>query len=475
MPTDAELLHRYLHHDDEGAFSELVQRHVGVVYASALRRTDGRARLAEEITQQVFSSLARHARHLADHPALIGWLFRCTHNAARDALRSEYRREKLTRSLTAMPDETTPPDIDTESLRKFLDQALDQLKSPDRDVLLLRFFNGMSFAAIGTHFHVDENTARMRANRALEKLRQQLARQGFTSTAAALALALNASAMASAPAGLATTVSTAALASVPAGGVPVITSFLLMTKITVPAVSAIIAAGVVSSLWHHKAQAAIAPELQRLRNENVRLTQLVKTNDLSRRAAHLAQAITQNHSSFSATRSSDAAPSSTAANRTAGMNSTSGRPDSPRGHHWAGQATAEDAGRSFAWACDTTDVDALANLLYFDPDQRERARAVLATMPASIQAGYPTPEKFYAFVIAADALAYPPPLPETFAQFHAVELQSGRVAFRRSGSSHNFQEYQQTADGWKFVVPARGVELWPANLANETLANLPAR
>ena len=137
-----------------------------------------------------------------------------------------------------------------------------------------------------------------------------------------------------------------------------------------------------------------------------------------------------------------------------------------------GQATPEDAGKSFAWACDVTDVAVLAKLLWFDPAARERARAILASMPASIQAECPTPEDFYAFVIAADALVYPPPVPETFSQFHAVELSAGRVAMRKGDAPRNVQEYQQTPEGWKYVVPTVGVERWPNNLNNELLTKL---
>ncbi len=48
MSTDAELLQRYARDRDERAFAELVQRHLGVVYGAALRRTGGRTHLVSE-------------------------------------------------------------------------------------------------------------------------------------------------------------------------------------------------------------------------------------------------------------------------------------------------------------------------------------------------------------------------------------------------------------------------------------------
>ena len=88
MLTDAEMLQRYVREHDDRAFAGLVQRHLGVVYGAALRRTGGRADLAEEIAQKVFTDLARKAATLSHHPALAGWLHRSTRYAAIDASRT---------------------------------------------------------------------------------------------------------------------------------------------------------------------------------------------------------------------------------------------------------------------------------------------------------------------------------------------------------------------------------------------------
>src|SRR5438874_2734854 len=109
MATDAELLRHYVEKRDELAFSELVHRHLGLVYSAALRRTGGRTHLAEEISQVVFSELARKAAVLAGHPALIGWLYRSTRYAAIDAARTELRRQKLAQSYTVMQDQSSLP------------------------------------------------------------------------------------------------------------------------------------------------------------------------------------------------------------------------------------------------------------------------------------------------------------------------------------------------------------------------------
>ena len=78
MSEDAELLGRYASEHSESAFIELIRRHVDLVYSAALRLSGGDAHRAEDVTQQVFTELARQAQHLAKHPALAGWLYTTT-------------------------------------------------------------------------------------------------------------------------------------------------------------------------------------------------------------------------------------------------------------------------------------------------------------------------------------------------------------------------------------------------------------
>jgi hypothetical protein len=127
---------------------------------------------------------------------------------------------------------------------------------------------------------------------------------------------------------------------------------------------------------------------------------------------------------------------------------------------------------SFAWACDTANIDALSKLIWFGDKDRAAALAVLASMPESIRAQYPTPEKLYAFFIAADSLVGPPPGADIVERNSLVELSPGRVGMRRPGATKNSHQYQETPDGWKFVVQEAGVKNAPKVLNNETLMKL---
>src|SRR5260370_4354748 len=84
-----------------------------------------------------------------------------------------------------------------------LDAAMAELNAAEKTAVLLRFFENKELKAVGQALGISEDAARMRVNRALEKLRDLLARRGITSAPAALGAALGAHAEQGTPAGFA--------------------------------------------------------------------------------------------------------------------------------------------------------------------------------------------------------------------------------------------------------------------------------
>src|SRR5687768_4788528 len=93
MNNDAELLRRHVEENADDAFRELVSRHLNFVYSAALRQVNGDAHLAQDVTQLVFTDLARKAATLTNRPVLAGWLFVSTRYAAAKLVRQERRRQ----------------------------------------------------------------------------------------------------------------------------------------------------------------------------------------------------------------------------------------------------------------------------------------------------------------------------------------------------------------------------------------------
>jgi uncharacterized protein (TIGR03435 family) len=100
-----------------------------------------------------------------------------------------------------------------------------QLGEQEHNAIVLRFYEGKALKQVGAALGTGEDAARMRINRALEKLRKFFAGRGLTLSAAVIAAAVSTGAVQAAPAGLAATVTTAAVQ-----GTAVTTSTLTLIK-----------------------------------------------------------------------------------------------------------------------------------------------------------------------------------------------------------------------------------------------------
>jgi uncharacterized protein (TIGR03435 family) len=99
-----------------------------------------------------------------------------------------------------------------------LDDALDRLDGRDRDAIVLRFFENKSLREVGHALGASEDAAKMRVNRALERLRKIFSKRGVTLTTALIAGAISAHSAQAAPAGLALTISAVAFTKGAAAG-----------------------------------------------------------------------------------------------------------------------------------------------------------------------------------------------------------------------------------------------------------------
>ena len=136
---DAELLSAYASQHSEEAFSVLVERYVALVYSAAWRQVQN-PHLAQEVTQAVFIILARKSAALSKRSALSGWLCRTAHLVARNALKTEHRRHHREQEAY-MQSLLNQAEADAwAQLAPLLDEAVAQLSNPDRNAVVLRFY-----------------------------------------------------------------------------------------------------------------------------------------------------------------------------------------------------------------------------------------------------------------------------------------------------------------------------------------------
>jgi RNA polymerase sigma factor (sigma-70 family) len=281
--NDLELLEQYARQGSEEAFAELVHRHLDLVYSAVLRQVRS-PQLAEEITQSVFTDLARSAGRLRDETVLAAWLYQVARRTAVDVVRRESRRqlrEQVAMELANMNDQ---PSL-WKQIEPALEEAMDSLEPDERSAILLRFFENRNLRDVGQALGTSENAAQKRVSHAVERLREFLSRRGIMVGASGLALSLSANAVQSAPLGLATTIS---IGSVLTGsGLPAITlgttKALAMTTLQKIAITATLTAAVGVGLYENRQAAQARDQIQAFQQREAplqdQLSQLAQERD----------------------------------------------------------------------------------------------------------------------------------------------------------------------------------------------------
>ena len=214
-------------------------------------------KLAEDITQVVFILLARKARSLRRETILSGWLYRTTRFTTADVLKSEFRRRR--REQEAQMESPTESDSNEtlwQSIALVLDDAIGALSENDRNAIILRFFENRTFKQVGLVLGLNEDTARLRVSRAVEKLRSLLMRRNVMVPEMMLAGLLSTHAVtAAAPGALASSITAASLVQGAAASGRILTllqqtlKLMAWTKINTAAVAATLALLAVGTAW----------------------------------------------------------------------------------------------------------------------------------------------------------------------------------------------------------------------------------
>jgi RNA polymerase sigma factor (sigma-70 family) len=412
MTPDSELLRRYAETHSEEAFAELVRRHVNLVYSAALRQVNGDAHLAQDVAQTVFTDLARKAGSLARRSTLTGWLYTSAHFAAAKIVRTENRRRDREEQFMREPSSETAQEVgrvtpctpDWENIRPALDEVMHELKEADREAIVLRYFENRPFAEIGGKLGLNENAARMRVERALEKLRAVFLRRGVVATAT-LASVISANAVQIAPAGLAATLTSASLAAAGTGTTLTLLKLMTMTKLKF-GISALIVAGAATALVvQHQTQIKLREENQSLRQQmaqlqtdNENLSNRVaatghsqslsdeQLNELLRLRAEASVRRRQNENHGKAQSDAHQARlSQTEANLPAVLDAPT-VPLSPAAD-WTnvGNASPAAAMQTLNWAMSKHDANAFSSLVAWDADAEAKAEALFAAAPESVR------------------------------------------------------------------------------------------
>ena len=158
---------------DEAAFAELVQR-FSPRLRYFLRKLLSSADAAEDALQDVWLDVVRHLPRLADPQALVAWLYRIARDRAYGRLR-QVKRVELSLDEAALAHETNDreDEFSKEDATR-IHAALDELPAEQREVLVLRFLEEMSYDEIARIVGCQLGTVRSRIHYGKQALKRIL-------------------------------------------------------------------------------------------------------------------------------------------------------------------------------------------------------------------------------------------------------------------------------------------------------------
>jgi len=169
---DREFMRR-VNRGDQDALAELMARWSRPVYSLALRILRN-AELAEEVTQDVFLKVWKHAALFEEQRgAFSSWVLTMTHHGSIDALRrAKTRGSQVTNSLDNVLSATLPsprPGV-TPWQKLKLEQALETLPERQRQVVELAYFGGHTREEMAQILQEPVGTVKTRLRDAVQKL-----------------------------------------------------------------------------------------------------------------------------------------------------------------------------------------------------------------------------------------------------------------------------------------------------------------
>ncbi len=164
--SDRECIERCLDGHPE-AFGELVQRHQAALLSFLSGRLGSRER-AEDAAQETFVRAYFSLDRLKKRDSFFPWLFGIASRVAKEGQRAEQRQRDLAQAVAERTSKHDFPDDYP------LQQALSRLAEPYREVVLLRYYTGLSCAEVAEQLTIPVGTVTKRLSRAYAMLRKSL-------------------------------------------------------------------------------------------------------------------------------------------------------------------------------------------------------------------------------------------------------------------------------------------------------------
>lgn len=180
--SDRALLDRY-RSGDRSALSELIERHSRRV-RDYIRMMVHDRDVADDIFQETFVKAVRviEEGRYADHGKFLSWILRIAHNQVIDHFRAQRQQKTVSESEAGydvlgtlrLSERTIEDALIGEQIERDVRALIEQLPAEQREVVMMRYFSGLSFKEIAEQTQVSINTALGRMRYALINLRRMI-------------------------------------------------------------------------------------------------------------------------------------------------------------------------------------------------------------------------------------------------------------------------------------------------------------
>lgn len=165
---------------DSDAFEQLVVAYREQVFRLALRMCGSEAD-ADEVAQEAFLSAWKALPNFRGESQFSTWLYQLTTHAAIDLMRREKRQiaaDDITEVSAADPAPSPQQQAEQSEQREIVRDAILQLAPEQREVVVLRFMEELSYEEIGAVLKLPSGTVKSRLNRAKAQLKEILSKSG---------------------------------------------------------------------------------------------------------------------------------------------------------------------------------------------------------------------------------------------------------------------------------------------------------
>ncbi|MDO8260569.1 MAG: RNA polymerase sigma factor [Candidatus Magasanikbacteria bacterium] len=155
-------------------FALLYDTYIDKIYSFIYYRTQHKES-AEDLTSRVFmKALEKINTFDTEQGYFSAWLYRIARNSVIDHYRAKKNEVDIADIWDLSDGQDIERDIDTREKLKNVDAYLKTLKSEQREIIIMRVWQGMSYQEIAKVLGKSEASCKMTYSRALAKLKQEM-------------------------------------------------------------------------------------------------------------------------------------------------------------------------------------------------------------------------------------------------------------------------------------------------------------